>query len=146
MSMYKYILLMIVACTLSGCDIGLLFDSEAIEPSDIQGTYMRETPALTETLFLKPDGIFEQEVVYKNGQKFTSKGTWKSMHRGVRIKNIYITVSEDRRRDIYPPKFSEWGTFPLLYGKDFLNGDLEGERPIIYFFRRIENDPLKIKK
>jgi len=99
---------------------------------------MRETPTLTETLFLKADGIFEQEVVYTNGQKFTSVGNWKSEHRSVRIRNIYDTVSDDYQKDIYPPKlYPGWGMAAFLYGKNSLYGDQDGERPI-YFFVRVK--------
>lgn len=65
-------------------------------PSEVQGTYFRDTENFSEKLVLKPDGSFIQTFSWIGKFIGGSEGTWELRHRAVHLTG-YIHVGEDEK-------------------------------------------------
>jgi hypothetical protein len=71
----------------------LVFAAGCIKDSDVVGSYFRNTTELRETLEVKADGTFEQDIKYLNGKSYRSNGTWKRRNRAADFSLFYLTVN-----------------------------------------------------
>jgi hypothetical protein len=67
----KFKLAMILIAELAGC-------AKPVNSSDLPGTYVAEYPSVRDTLVLKADGTFTQQITLKpRGNAATNWGTWR---------------------------------------------------------------------
>jgi hypothetical protein len=92
-------------------------------PSRVQvvGTYSGTLNGAAETLVLRADGTFSQEVSFPSGKKATGAGTWSLKHKGVTLDRYMHFYSEEKNGALVQP--SEVFGLIYLWGADMLIRD-----------------------
>jgi hypothetical protein len=83
------------------------------------GVFRRSYGSTTETLTLKPDGRFLQEVVYRDGRRWTIEESWSLIERTIRLDKCLLTYDFEKDRIIDPPKEVFMASFLWKNGKIF---------------------------
>ena len=120
------VVLLLNRCLLAVILAQLLVGCGRIVPADIAGTYVRTFRGLSETVVVKPDGMFKQTVNYGDGETFTITDSWTNDYKQVCFKRLYFTFSVETGNTIKPPElrhmaYLRWEQDVLVVNADIAN-------------------------
>jgi len=81
----------------------LVFSGCGPSASDVVGAYYRKTSKFSETIRLKSDRTFTQEVSVVGGPKLTTTGTWSLQSKSVRLSSFYLTYEPESQKEMDQP-------------------------------------------
>lgn len=88
-----------------GCVAGLVVVTGCgFQEKDVVGKYTRAGGIVSELLILRSDHIYEQELIYANGNRFLQTNTWKKINGVIEFEAKYWANDELTFREIEPPK------------------------------------------
>ena len=98
---------------MAGTAVFFIFGCSPLDQKQVSGHYIRSCFGVNDSIFLNTNGLFEQIVIYTNGESWQINGSWKIINKVIQLDKCYLTFDDEKQKVIMPPLAVYSCTFSL---------------------------------